>query len=444
MSERNEVKELKMSLNAFRKMDRNIWIRFIGESINGIAMMMLMPFFALYMSDKVDHFWQVGVVMAMGPIAGVLGSLLGGKLADQYGRKPIMIVSMVGNGLVMLGFIFFDGFYPFLIISSFFGLFNSLFHPAASAMVADVTDEAGRTEAYGLLRMGHNIGAAIGPLLGASIVFLSKSVIFIIAASSVFIYSIFLALLLSETLPKNERKMEPKDLDKEEKLPSIFTVLVKDKILFFYIITGIVISMGFSQTEGMLPLHFDQQLPALSDAQNPYPYLMAFNGALVVFFQFAISRWASKRKLGKVMLYGSVLFGFGLLAVGWLPIFFTKLQFSYWSILLVLIIIYGIYTLGEMLLSPVQMTFVANIAPEHLRGTYMGAASLQWILGSAVGPIFAGFLLDDHLGQVLFTVLGIGCIVAGIIYLSLDKWVSEAKEKNQTLHVNKEVTAERM
>lgn len=58
-------------------------------------------------------------------------------------------------------------------------------------MVADVTDEEGRTEAYGLLRMGHNIGAAIGPLLGASVVFLSKSVIFMVAASSVFIYSLF-------------------------------------------------------------------------------------------------------------------------------------------------------------------------------------------------------------------------------------------------------------
>jgi MFS family permease len=68
----------------------------------------------------------------------------------------------------------------------------------------------------------------------------------------------------------------------------------------------------------------------------------------------------------------------------------------------------------------------------------------NWIVGSAVGPIVAGFLLDDHLGQVLFTGLGIGCIVAGIIYLSLDKWVSEAKEKNQTLPVKKEVTVERI
>lgn len=406
--------------------------------------MMLMPFFALYMSDKVAHFWQVGVVMAMGPVAGVLGSLIGGKLADQYGRKPIMILSMVGNGLVMIGFVFFDGFYPFLIMSSFFGLFNSLFHPAASAMVADVTDEEGRTEAFGLLRMGHNIGAAVGPLLGASVVFVSKSVIFIIAAASVFIYSICLALLLAETLPKNVKAKEQKDsVSAKEKLPSMFTVLVKDKILFLYIITGIVISMGFSQTEGMLPLHFKQQLPALSDAENPYPYLMAFNGALVVLFQFAISKWASTRPLGRVMLYGAILFGFGLLAVGWLPLWFAKLHFSFWSILVFLIVIYGIYTVGEMLLSPVQMTFVANIAPEHLRGTYMGAASLQWIVGSAAGPIFAGFLLDRHLGQILFSILGIGCLIAGVIYLSLDQWAAEAKKKNETLHRTEKATVKR-
>ncbi|MFC0188708.1 MDR family MFS transporter [Fictibacillus aquaticus] len=420
----------KNTINAYRKMDRNIWIRFIGESINGIAMMMLMPFFALYMKDKVDHFWQIGIVMAMGPLAGVLGSLIGGRLADKYGRKPVMIVSMLGNGLVMTGFIFFEGFVPFLILSWLFGLFNSLFHPAASAMVADVTDEAGRTEAFGLLRMGHNIGAAIGPLLGASIVILSKTAVFIIGASTIFVYTIIVAVFITETLPKKGANIHQKeDRSVDEELPSIFAVLFKDKILFLFIITGIVFSMGFSQTEGMLPLHFDQQMTHLSPAQNPYPYLMAFNGTLVVVFQFAISRWASTRELGKVMLYGSLFFGFGLIAVGWLPLVFHDYEASFWTVLAVLLVIYGLYTLGEMLLSPVQMTFVANISPEHLRGTYMGAASLQWIAGGAIGPILAGFLMDEKLGHMLLTVLGAGCLIAGFIYLSLDRWASEAKDK---------------
>lgn len=412
----------------YKGMDRNIWIRFIGETINGIAFMMLMPFLALYLKDQVDSLAHVGIVMAISPLAATFGSLVGGQLSDIYGRKPIMILSMVGNGIVMLGFILFDSFTGYLILSGFFGLFNSLFHPAASAMVADVTPPEHRTEAFGLLRMGNNIGAAVGPLLGASIVFLSKTIIFMVAASSVFIYSIILMLFIRETLPKRERKHSLGEVKpvKKDGLPSPFKVLFQDKLLFLFIMTGIVISMGFSQTEGMLPLHFDHEMPHFSDALNPYPYLMAFNGLLVVLFQFPISRWAQGRAIGKVMLYGAACFGFGLLAVGWLPMLFYQAQLSFPAVLIILLIMYGIYTLGEMLMSPVQMTFVSNLAPEHLRGTYMGASSLQWILGGSLGPLLAGFLLERGMGNTLFTFLGFGSIIAGIVYLSLDRLVKES------------------
>ena len=69
--------------------------------------------------------------------------------------------------------------------------------------------------------------------------------------------------------------------------------------------------------------------------------------------------------------------------IGWLPKWFGGLDTNATIILITLLFVYAIYTLGEMIMSPVQMTFVANLAPEHLRGTYMGAASLQWITGSA-------------------------------------------------------------
>lgn len=65
------------------------------------------------------------------------------------------------------------------------------------------------------------------------------------------------------------------------------------------------------------------------------------------------------------------------------------------------------YTVGEMIYVTCPMTFVANIAPEHLRGTYMGAANLQWITGNAFGPLLGGVLLDQLLGHMLFTILGV-------------------------------------
>lgn len=95
-------------------------------------------------------------------------------------------------------------------------------------------------------------------------------------------------------------------------------------------------------------------------------------------------------------------------------------------------LVYAVYTLGEMIMSPVQMTFVANLAPEHLRGTYMGAASLQWITGSAFGPLLGGFLLDQLLGHLLFTILAVGCVVAGIVYVSLDRLVEQRQKSTLT------------
>ena len=81
-----------------------------------------------------------------------------------------------------------------------------------------------------------------------------------------------------------------------------------------------------------------------------------------------------------------------IIFIGWLPKWFGEFNTNATIILITLLFVYAIYTLGEMIMSPVQMTFVANLAPEHLRGTYMGAASLQWITGSAFGPLLGGFI----------------------------------------------------
>jgi MFS family permease len=289
---------MRETFRELRSMDRNVWIRFIGETLNGIAFMMLMPFFALYLKDKVDSLFHVGILMAISPIVASFGSMVGGRIADIYGRKPIMIFSMAGNGIVMLGFIFFDGFVSYAVLSALMGLCNSLFHPAASAMVVDVTDPERRTEAYGLLRMGHNIGAAVGPIIGASVVMISKDVIFITTASSLLFYSVLVAVFIRETLPKGQQEKKD-EKQNEQDAPPAWKVLLHDKVLMIYILSGIVISMGFSQTEGMLPLHFDNEMKNIFGDNNPYPYLMALNGTLVVLFQFPISKWATFKPVGK-------------------------------------------------------------------------------------------------------------------------------------------------
>jgi MFS family permease len=413
-------------------MDRNVWIRVIGETVTNSAMMMLMPFFALYLENKVDSMLKVGFIMAIAPISSLFGAMIGGRLADLYGRKKMMIFSTVASAIILFCYSLANGYGEFLVLSILLGISNSFFDPAASAMVADVTDPEKRTEAYGLLRVGYNVGAVIGPLIGTSIFFLSKNVLFYIASIILGAYSIVQAIYLKETLPSG--KQDKKEIENKIPLKKAVRIVATDRLLFFYITTGIIIAMGFSQIEGMLPLYFKQTMTSIFGKWNPYPFLLAFNGILVVLFQFPISSYLSDKSIGKTMYYGTLMFGLGIISIGIAPHILVSFGLSKMVGIIILLVIYTYYTFGEMVMSPVQTTFVANIAPEDLRATYMAVGSMKWTLGGFLGPLLGGFLFDRELGLWLYVILGTGIIISGILYRSLDSKVA-LREKERDMAI---------
>ena len=95
--------------------------------------------------------------------------------------------------------------------------------------------------------MGHNIGAAIGPIMGGSYVIEEPCVYYRI-------YDVILCITCirpySETMPKSTNK----EGDTEKESGAVWKIVLRDKALMIYLLAGIIISMGFSQTEGMLPL----------------------------------------------------------------------------------------------------------------------------------------------------------------------------------------------
>ncbi|WP_114569772.1 MDR family MFS transporter [Exiguobacterium flavidum] len=409
-----------------RQLDRNIWIRFGGETITGIMMFMIAPFLVLYYADKLDSYMLVGIIMATGPIAALLGSMIGGRLSDIYGRKPLMVIAIVGDAAVLIGFAFAESFWPLLLLNAALGLTNSLFHPAASAMVADVTEPEQLNEAFGLLRMGHNVGAAFGPLLGSAVLFIDRSIIFFSASALFVVYAIILLVFIVETKPENIER------NPEEKLVSPFVILSKDKVFLAFVGAGIFISMGFSLVESMLPVFLKESLPGLPDSQNPFPYLMGLNGLMVVLLQFPIAAKLSGKPFGKVMLAGATVFGIGMILLAIVPAFLFELGTNYFALVAILLVIYALYTFGEMIMSPVQMTFIALIAPEDMRGTYNGAASIQWLIGSVTAPLLGSFFLEGGSGGYVLAAVGLACIVSGFVYLALDRAIQKTARMKKT------------
>jgi MFS family permease len=162
-------------------------------------------------------------------------------------------------------------------------------------------------------------------------------------------------------------------------------------------LTGIV----FFQHEGALPLFLVEDL-GLSPAF--YGLLFTINTVMIVFMEVplnaATTHWPHRRALA----LGAFLFAAG----SGVFVFATGPA----------VIIAGIviWTFGEMMLFPQASAYVADIAPAHRRGEYMGAYSLSFSLAFAFAP-WAGTTVFAEFGSVILwtAVFIVGCVSAAMM-----------------------------
>ncbi len=174
-------------------------------------------------------------------------------------------------------------------------------------------------------------------------------------------------------------------------------VLDDRKFLFFLgalLLTGAV----FFQHEGALPLFLVEDL-GLSTAF--YGLLFTINTLMIVFMEVPLNAATADWPHRRALALGSFLFAAGsgafVFATGPVAIIAGMV----------------IWTFGEMMLFPQASAYVADIAPPHRRGEYMGAYSLSFSLAFAVAP-WAGTAVFAEFGAVVLwtAVFAVGCISA--------------------------------
>ncbi|MFZ0723338.1 MAG: MFS transporter, partial [Xanthobacteraceae bacterium] len=173
---------------------------FAASAADGI----LMPFFALWAHK------DAGIPIAF--IGLLLGCYAGGELlatpflggvADRIGRRPVLLVSTSGVGLGFLGLYFVHGAIAAAAVLLAIGVFESVLHPTAGAVIADVVPAETRRAHFALRRVFSNAGGMAGPALGALLAIYSLRLVFIGAAAMLLIAAVVVAMSLHETRPKS-------------------------------------------------------------------------------------------------------------------------------------------------------------------------------------------------------------------------------------------------
>ncbi|MFG1555256.1 MAG: MFS transporter [Thermoplasmataceae archaeon] len=405
-----------------RHLDRGVWIlgatRFIRAFGRGSTFIFVPLIFIITYGIS---FIDTGLFLGSATLLMAVIQYFAGILTDKIGRRTILVYSQIPAIFFYL-FIYYSIAVPhyfLILLASWYGtiIINSIQYPAVQAAVADVTSVHDRLSGYTVMRIMANLGIAVGPLLGAFLATYGLQYIFLVSSAVTVVEIFMLYYLMKETYnPKDHVILKRGELTKSYS---------RDRFFIIFIIIGIILGFFMRQRGSTFTVYtiYIQHLPYLY-----LGYVWALNGFLVVVLQFPLLRVMTK--YGNPMLWRGV--GSLFYAIGFLFLIYTPT-------LAILFAFMTISTFGEDLVSPTTQSIITTIAPDNMRGSYIGVYNLYTSIGGFAGAVFGLYLLFvlENVSSTYWVYIAIGSVVVGGMYVSISRLFS----KRFTRVVKEEVVA---
>ncbi|MBI4035797.1 MFS transporter [Candidatus Daviesbacteria bacterium] len=358
---------------------------YLAIFINIVGFGMIFPLLPIYAREFQASETVVGFMAACFAVGEFLFAPLWGRLSDRFGRKPIILLSLLGISIAFAAFAIANNL-TWLFISRFLqGVFASGALTAASAYVADVTTKEERIK--GMSRLGASLatGFIFGPAIGGFLSSISHQLPFFLASILTIINTILVALLLKESLKETEEKLVIKE--GFINLKAMYQGLKGELGSLFILI--FIWSYALSNNQVTIPL-FGTEILGVSVAL--IGIIFSVQGIAAGTTQwFLLDKIAVKLGEFKTAFVGLSLM---MLSLALLP-------FS--SIFTIMALIMVIFSFGSAITRPTIQTLISKTTREG-QGTTMGIASAFESSGRIIGPILGGWLFSRFGFHAPFTI----------------------------------------
>lgn len=334
----------------------------------------ILPVFAIKILG-VDE-TAIGVTIALYSLTQFFFNPIFGKLSDKFGRRPLIVISLLLNAFGYILFAFTHSYWMLLISRIIAGIGGSSIG-VAQAFIADVTTREERSKGMGLIGAAFGLGFVFGPLIGGLLAEYGYMVTGFASAG----FSILAFVLTLILLPESNLNRETAVLNKRKILDvAAIKKIFQKPDLALLITLFLMLTFSVANIYGTFAL-LGFKIYNFTDRQNGYMFgIVGLSSAIV---QGGLLRIASKYfNQRKLITFGALFMMIGL--------FLIPYGGSFLGLALIVILL----SIGTGSLQPTLLSLISEATPDAEQGVTLGINQSFSAFGRVLGPLWGGFAFE--------------------------------------------------
>jgi MFS family permease len=330
------------------------------------------------------HALIVGALTASYSLFQFLFAPILGGLSDRFGRRPVLLLSLLGAGLSYVTFGLADRFAGFgaeavlavLFLSRIVAGITGGSISTAQAYIADITPPDQRARGLGMLGAAFGLGFMLGPAIGGVLSGFSLNAPAFAAAGLIFASVIFGYFKLPESLPAAQRSTGRLNLNPLTRLRAVVGLDVIKPLL----VGVLLLNLAFAGLQSNFAVFAEERF---GYGPTEIAFVFAFIGLMAVIMQgFLIRKLVPLFGEARLAVTGMALMSAGFLLVALVP--------AAWMLYPAL----GILSVGSGMATPSLTSLISRRVSPQQQGSVLGGTQALTSLTMIVGPLIAGLLFD--------------------------------------------------
>ncbi len=382
-------------------MTRHFWIIALVSLINSLSVTILIPVIYVYGRQFGLNDFQTSLLFSAYSIAQFFATPVIGKLSDRFGRKPLLVISLLGtvlaNGMAGTASVAWV-----LFLARFLDGITGGNASVAQAVISDVTTPEKRAKAFGINGAAFGLGFVLGPVISLLAQRFSLGAAFLVSGAIALIALLITIFFLPESLPKDT--VPPGKLF-DLGLKNLVKGLTFPKLGILFTINFLIGTTFTIFTYAFQPYF----IHVLNQTNRELTLMFLTFGLLGVGMQiWGVSLLTKKFSVTKILFLGLLVRGSSFLLM---PL---------WENLIYFVGVTIIFSLFNSLVQPMITTLISLNARSQDQGLALGLNASYLSISNAIGPVIAGLLIhQSNPATYAYPLYLAGVLTLGVLMLAI-------------------------